>query len=271
MSQHDLPSCDVGAGTILRGLSEFNGHFDAILCDIWGVLHNGATPHPDAWKALVRARDEGISVILVSNAPRPGDVVARSLREMGIPSQAFDDIITSGDLARDYLAAQASASIYHLGPDQNQITFEGLSVSNVGIEAADLILCTDLINEDRDTPEDYRELLGRAAERGLRLICANPDITVERGQKQVYCAGAIARLYEQIGGITVYFGKPHKAIYEKALQIVAVMKGKDIRRSRILCIGDGLHTEFCLNNVFIPLRGRDLAGRWRFVLRGLWL
>lgn len=244
MTRHELTAAadDAAAGIrVIAGLSAIVPDYDVILCDIWGVLHDGATAHPQAWRALAAARDQGIAVVLMSNAPRPGAVVAEGLRRMGIPDRAFDGIVTSGDLTRDFLAGRPGTPVFHLGPSRDLVTFAGLDIELTGMDRAGLLVCTDLRDEYHETPEDYRDLLVRAVAMQLPLLCANPDITVERGDRQVHCAGAIARLYEEIGGATLYFGKPHLPIYQAALKLSSGISRAGA--GRVLCIGDALHTD----------------------------
>jgi HAD superfamily hydrolase (TIGR01459 family) len=180
---------------------------------------------------------------MISNAPRPGPVVSKQIEGYGVPQEAYDDVVASGDVTRDELLARPGAKIFHLGPQRDMPNYEGLDVTLVDFEAADLIVCTGPFSDENDKPEEYRGLLERAKARGLLLICANPDIVVERGDRLVWCAGAIAAIYDEIGGRTIYAGKPHPPIYKMALKRTSVLRGKEVDRSRVLAIGDGIRTD----------------------------
>lgn len=231
------------APPVIAGLSSMISRYDLLLCDLWGVMHDGVAAFPGANDALIRARAAGATVIMISNAPRPGPVVAAQIGAYGVPGEAYDDVIASGDVTRDELQLRPGARLFHLGPSRDLPNYEGLNVTLVDFEAADLIVCTGPFNDEDDKPEDYRELFERAKARGLTLICANPDIVVERGDRLVWCAGALAAIYDDIGGHTVYAGKPHAPIYHMALARAAALRGKAVDRSRVLAIGDGIRTD----------------------------
>lgn len=231
------------APPVIAGLASVISRYDLLLCDLWGVMHNGMAAFPGANDALVRAREAGTTVIMISNAPRPGPVVARQTEGYGVPKAAYDDIVASGDVTREELLARPGAKIFHLGPQRDLPNYEGLDVNLTDFEAADLIVCTGPFNDETDKPEDYRGLFERAKARGLPLICANPDIVVERGERLVWCAGALAAIYDEIGGRTIYTGKPHSHIYRTALKRAAALRGREVDRSRVLAIGDGVRTD----------------------------
>ncbi len=205
----------------LQGLAEVADRYDLILCDVWGVLHDGQTAHGAAGEALIRFRDlpgaRPRRVVLVSNAPRPGDGVGRILDRFGVPREAYDAILTSGDLTHDLIAARPGARIRHLGPERDLGIFQGLDLSLVPETEADLVVCTGLFDDRSETPDDYRPELERLAARGLTMICANPDLVVESGNRLIPCAGLLAAAYAEIGGPVVYAGKPHRPVYEAAL------------------------------------------------------
>ena len=217
--------------------------YDALLTDVWGVVHNGHAAFPEACEALMRFRGQGGTVMLISNAPRPGAGVVRLLDKLGVPRDAFDDITTSGDVTRCFLSARRGSTAFHLGPGRDRGIFEGLDIAIGSVEAADYVVCTGLFDDDVETPEDYRDLLGRLRERGLLMVCANPDLVVERGDRLVYCAGAIAELYAVLGGEVYFAGKPHPTIYEQALGRIAAARGQGPPLARVLAIGDSVRTD----------------------------
>jgi len=217
--------------------------YDVLLCDVWGVVHNSIVASPEAYDALSRFRARGGAVVLITNAPRPAGVVQAQLDKMGVPHHAYDSIVTSGDLSRAVISQRAGQSLYHIGPERDLLMFDGLDVSFAPEEAADYIVCTGLFNDEGETPEDYRASLERARARGLFMLCANPDIVVERGTKLIYCAGAVAERYETMGGEVLYAGKPHPPVYEEALRRAAKALGRETPHSRVLAIGDSLRTD----------------------------
>jgi len=229
---------------IVSGLREIAGGYDALVCDVWGVLHNGAQVHAAAAEALARFRASFGPVILLSNAPRPVVDVLQRFAELGVPPDCYDAIVTSGAAARADLAKRAETgrlAIYHLGPERDRGVFEGLAIDCVEPDKAGVVLCTGLIDDEIETPDDYRDSLESLHARGLIMLCANPDIVVQRGGKLVYCAGALARAYEAIGGTVVYYGKPHPAIYAPVLAEARRAAGREIGKP--LAIGDGLETD----------------------------
>ena len=194
------------------------GDYDVALCDVWGVVHNGVVAAPEACDALTRFRERGGTVVLITNAPRPGERVARTILDrLGVPSAAYDGIISSGDVTRALIAARAGARVFHIGPERDLPLFDGLDSPMAPLERADYVVCSGLLDDTVETPRDYEELVARMHARALPMICANPDVVVERGDKLVYCAGAIADLYAAAGGDVVYAGKPYRPIYEQAL------------------------------------------------------
>lgn len=216
---------------------------DAWISDIWGVIHNGATAFPAAFEACERFRRDGGTVVLVTNAPFPGDEVAALLDRMGVSRDAWDRIVSSGDVTRALIDAWRGRPIYHLGPDRYLGLFKGLDVTFSDEAAAEAVVCTGLFRDEEETPADYTTQLERLAKRKVPLICVNPDIIVERGHKIVYCAGALAEAYAAIGGPVSYAGKPHLPIYEKAMAAIVDVRGAAVSRERILAIGDGLRTD----------------------------
>ena len=233
----------ISAPPLLAGLSVLADRYDLLLCDIWGVLHDGEAAHPAACAALRTFRARGGTVVLVSNAPRPGAAVVEQLAEFGVPDGVFDAIVASGDVTRGLLAARPGVRLFHIGPDRDLPLFEGLDVRRVPLGEAELALCTGPWDDEVETAEDYRALLGALLARRLTLICGNPDVVVERGGRLVTCAGAIADLYAEMGGDTVYAGKPHPPIYREALARAEALRGAALDRTRVLAIGDSVRTD----------------------------
>lgn len=225
-------------GGRVAGLKQLADGYDAVMCDVWGVLHNGVAAFPGAVSALLAFRDQGKQVILITNAPRPADPIRRQLKLLDVPDSAYDDLVTSGDVTRAVIAARPGARLFHIGPERDLSFYDGLDITLSDEAGADLVGCTGLFDDTVETPEDYRPLLARLAARRLTMVCANPDIVVERGTTLVYCAGAIAELYAGIGAEVILVGKPHAPIYEAARARLA--GGPD---ARVLAIGDGLRTD----------------------------
>ncbi len=228
---------------ILSSIAGLAGSYSVWLCDIWGVMHNGETPFPDAVHACLRFRAEGGLVLLLSNSPRPSEPVMSQLNGIGVPDTAYDAIVTSGDATRNLMSEKPGQRVFHLGPERDRPLFEGLDVKLVDLEEAEYVLLSGLYDDLSETPDDYADLLAQIKLRGLAMICANPDLQVERGSRLIYCAGALGAAYEKIGGEVVYPGKPHKPIYDLALARIAGLKGAKVPRGEILCIGDGLRTD----------------------------
>jgi HAD superfamily hydrolase (TIGR01459 family) len=222
-------------------LSAIIQDYDLILCDIWGVLHNGRSPWPTADDALSRARAQNIPVILISNSPRPEADVLYQLDMIGVRGEAFDAIVTSGDVTRDYVRNHyKNKPISHFGPGWDASFFHQLDNPLVSDKQARAVVCTGLDEERYDTLEEHRPRLQAMRDFGLPLICANPDTIVEVGDSLIYCAGALAELYEEMGGETVYLGKPHAPIYQAALKKAEKLKGASFEPSCILTIGDSI-------------------------------
>ena len=227
----------------LPGLSALAGRYDALLSDVWGVVHNGRESFPVACEALARWRESVGPVVLISNAARPAAEVGAQLDGLGVPRAAWSALVTSGDVTRVLLAERAPGPAYWLGPEWNASLHAGLGLQFVPLEAARFIVCTGPVNDDVETPEDYRALLTAAAARALPMICANPDKVVQRGDRLIYCGGALAELYETLGGTTIMAGKPHAPIYAAALAKARELAGAPTPTSRVLAIGDGIGTD----------------------------
>lgn len=226
----------------IASLAQLEGRYPAILCDVWGVIHNGVQSFAEPNRALAEARSRGIAVVLLTNSPRRHDGVEAQIRSLGVPDEAWDRIVTSGDVTRD-LIAEGPRRVFHIGSGRDYSIFDGLDVELVEEFEADAVVCTGLFDDDSETPADYAELLARLRARNLPFVCANPDIMVERGDKVVWCAGAIARDFAQLGGRTLIAGKPHAPIYAAALKAASDIVGRDIAHNEALCIGDGVMTD----------------------------
>ena len=225
-------------------LSDVVDGVDVVLSDIWGVVHNGLEAFPEACEALHIYRRRGGAVILITNAPRPADSVQRQLRKLGIADDTYDAIVSSGDLTRHYVANHPGRKMYWLGPERDGSIYRGLNAVLAPLEQADYLVCTGLLDDETETAEDYRPMMLKARERNLPFICANPDIVVERGDRLIYCAGAIAELYRELGGEVIYYGKPHRPIYERAMELAAEQRqGQPVRPERVLAIGDSVRTD----------------------------
>lgn len=226
-----------------EGLRELVGGVDVVLSDIWGVVHNGLESFPEACEALHTYRTRGGTVILITNAPRPADSVQRQLRKLGVPDETYDAIVSSGDLTRLYVAEHPGRKMFWLGPERDNSIYRGLDAVTAPLEEADYIVCTGLYDDETETAEDYRGMMLKARERKLTLVCANPDIVVERGDRLIYCAGAIAELYRELGGEVIFYGKPHRPIYQRAMALAGERQGYQIDRKKVLAIGDSVRTD----------------------------
>ncbi|MEH2515106.1 HAD superfamily hydrolase (TIGR01459 family) [Bradyrhizobium sp. AZCC 1610] len=224
----------------LRGL--VNG-VEVILSDIWGVVHNGLEAFPEACEALHTYRQRGGTVILITNAPRPADSVQRQLRKFGVADETYDAIVSSGDLTRNFVADHPGKRMFWIGPERDSSIHRGLDAAMAPLEQADYIVCTGLFDDEIESAEDYRAMMLQAREHKLPLVCANPDIVVERGDRLIYCAGAIAELYRELGGEVIFYGKPHRPIYERAMALAAERRGQPTSLDRVLAIGDSVRTD----------------------------
>ena len=246
---------------IIPSISAVASGTRAWLVDIWGVMHNGVAPFLPAAEATTAFRKEGGIVLLVSNAPRPASSVIAQISGIGVPRDAYDSVVSSGDVCREMMLQVKDRQLHHLGPDRDRPIFDGLPLTFVDALSADVVVCTGLLDDNTETAETYRPLLEKLLAKRTPMICANPDLTVERGNRIVYCAGAIAQLYEQIGGEVTYAGKPHLPIYGMAFATIAKIAGKPVPREAVLAIGDGLRTD---------IAGADIAGiRSVFIASGV--
>jgi HAD superfamily hydrolase (TIGR01459 family) len=230
------------APAMIDSLDELVAPYALVLCDVWGVVHNGVSAFREATSALRRARAAGKAVVLVTNAPRPHGPVERQLASLGVPDDSWDRVVTSGDVTRD-LIRSGPRKIFHIGPDRDLSIYDGIDVELVEEFEASGVVCTGLFDDMTETPEDYSDLLQRLRARDLPFVCANPDIAVERGNQLIWCAGALARDYGLLGGRTIIAGKPHRPIYEKALELASEVLGRSVGVRDALAIGDGMLTD----------------------------
>jgi len=207
------------------------------------VLHNGIEPFAPAAAACRQFRASGGIVLLLSNAPRPHGAVIDQMRDIGVPDDAWDVVVTSGDLTRRLIAERQGTPLFHLGPPRDQAIFDGLDVTFASPSEASFVICSGYYNDDVETPADYADMLAGFKANDALMVCANPDIVVERGDRLVYCAGALAEAYEKIGGRVIYAGKPHLPAYAMAMEAITRVKGRAVDRDRVLAIGDGLRTD----------------------------
>jgi HAD superfamily hydrolase (TIGR01459 family) len=228
---------------ILESFAPLARDYDVLLCDVWGVVHNGVVAFAPACEALSRFRAGGGTVILITNAPRPADSVQRQLHRLGVADETYDAIVSSGDLTRHFVADHAGQKVFWLGPARDNSIYRGLDPVLAPLEQADYIVCTGPFDDETESAEDYRAMMMQAQARKLPLICANPDIVVERGDRLVYCAGAIAELYRELGGEVIFYGKPHRPIYERAMALAAERHGQATPLNRVLAIGDSVRTD----------------------------
>ena len=239
----------------IRRLSELVDKLDLVICDLWGVMHNGVTANADAIDGLLKLRENGVETVFLSNAPRPRYHVRNQLLAMGMPAQLTDRIVTSGGLARDAVRADFhGAKLYHLGPSNDHNTVEGLPVDLVDHPGkADVILATDLDFRDIDK---HRKHLSGARDRSVPLLCANPDRVVHVGENLYVCAGAVADLYADMGGTVEWFGKPMPEALQSCIGEVGL---PGIANDRVLMIGDSLQTD---------IAGADAAGFLSLLIAG---
>ena len=245
--------------------------YDVLLCDVWGVVHNGVAAFPNACDALTRARAGGARVVFITNAPRPSEVVSGQLGKLHVPREAYDAIVSSGDVTRGVMQQRAGQSFFHLGPERDRSIFAGLDAKFSALESADYVVCSGLVDDDVDKPEDYRARLEIMLKRRLFMLCGNPDVVVERGDKLVYCAGSIADLYAAMGGEVLYAGKPYRPIYDMALAKAEAAAARKVPLKRVLAIGDSVRTDLTgartagVDFLFVTsgIHAEELGGRER--------
>jgi HAD superfamily hydrolase (TIGR01459 family) len=243
--------------------------YDVLLCDVWGVVHNGVAATAESCAALVKFRGQGGTVVLITNAPRPGEFVQSFIDNLRVPRDAYDGIVSSGDVTRSLVAERGGTRVFHVGPERDLPIYEGLNVELVPIERADFTVCSGLYDDTRETPQDYVKLVDEMHNRKLPMICANPDVVVERGDHLVYCAGAIADLYAHSGGDVIYAGKPYRPIYEQAIARAQALRGRAVDHARVMAIGDSVRTDlkgaaaFSIDSLFLTagIHAQELGGR----------
>lgn len=229
--------------TFIDRFSAISGRYDAVICDVWGVLHNGIKVTPAANVALAAARQRGLAVVMLTNAPRMPDEIARFIAHLGGTDDAWDAIVSSGGTTRRLMAENGARPFHHIGPTRDVSIFSGLAAVSTTLDAAEYVLCSGLFDDETETAEDYRPQLETMLTRKMTMICANPDIVVERGHRLVPCGGAIADLYEKMGGPVTWVGKPHALVYDYALKDIEARLGRPVDKARILAIGDALRTD----------------------------
>ncbi|MEE9346800.1 MAG: TIGR01459 family HAD-type hydrolase [Robiginitomaculum sp.] len=227
----------------LGGLGQIAHDYDVLVCDIWGVIHNGREPFFEACEAVARFRENNGTVIFVTNSPRPSRAIPEQLAAIRVPDNLYDAIVTSGDATIDELSRRAPGPVFRLGPERDNGLYGGLELNFSDMDGAAFISCTGLFEDETETPDDYTELLGAARERNLPMVCANPDVRVKRGDSMIYCGGALAKLYEDMGGEVIYAGKPHPPIYRLSRAWMDEALGYVPNPSRVLAIGDNIHTD----------------------------
>jgi HAD superfamily hydrolase (TIGR01459 family) len=243
--------------------------YDVLFSDVWGVVHNGIAAYQEACEALKTFRRRGGTVVLITNAPRPGFAVQRILDRLSVPRDAYDAITSSGDVTRGIVESRLADNVFHLGPERDHSIFDGLDVKFSPLESANYVVCSGLFDDTIETPDSYRDMLALMRTRSQFMVCANPDIVVERGDTLVYCAGALADAYAALGGEALYCGKPHAPIYEVALATAQKARGAVVPRNRVLAIGDSVRTDlkgaaaFGIDSLFITsgIHAEEYGGR----------
>ena len=243
---------------LISSIAPFAASSDLWFVDIWGVMHNGVRPFASSVAACEAFRKQGGTLLLVTNSPRPHESVARQLDSIGVARSAYDGIVSSGDVSRSLIDAWAGRRILHIGPERDLPIFVGLrAVPGASADDAEVAVCTGLFDDETETPESYSALLQKLKARNVPMICANPDLKVERGGRIIYCAGAIAAAYVALGGTVSYAGKPFRPIYDLALRTGSELRGREVSKDRVLAIGDGV--------------GTDIAGAANFGVRSVFI
>ena len=246
---------------VLTSVSDLATTSEAWLVDVWGVIHNGVAAFESSGNACAAYRQQGGYVVLLTNAPRPAEAVVEQLDRIGVRRDAYDAVLTSGDVTRGLVKAWSDKPLCHIGPERDLGIFEDLGTKFTTTLDAEIVVCTGLMDDETETPDDYANTLAGFKRRNLVMLCANPDLKVERGDRIVYCAGAIAQAYEQLGGEVVYSGKPYLPIYDLALGMIRDGLGRDVPKDRVLAVGDGLLTD---------IKGASAAGiRSLFIASGI--
>lgn len=231
------------APQIISGLSEIADQYDALLCDVWGVVHDGRRPFEASVAALQKFREIRGPVVLITNSPRPSSEIPGQFTQVGVPMDCQDAIITSGEVTRAELRARAPGPVYIIGPDRDLPLYDGMGLETAQLEEAAFVSCTGLFDDFNETPDMYAGVMRRMLSRDLVMVCANPDIVVMVGDRKIWCSGALAQMYTRMGGRVVMAGKPHAPIYDICLAEVNRLTGRDVPKSRILAVGDGMGTD----------------------------
>lgn len=243
---------------LISSIAPFAASSDLWFVDIWGVMHNGVRPFASSVAACEAFRKQGGTALLVTNSPRPHESVARQLDSIGVARSAYDGIVSSGDVSRSLIDAWAGRRILHIGPERDLPIFVGLrAVPGASADDAEVAVCTGLFDDESETPDNYSALLQTLKARNVPMICANPDLKVERGGRIIYCAGAIAAAYVALGGTVNYAGKPFRPIYDLALRTGSELRRGEVSKDRVLAIGDGV--------------GTDIAGASNFGIRSVFI
>ena len=237
------------APRIISGLHEIADRYDVVLSDVWGVVHNGKRAFPEPCRTLARFREKGGTVVLITNAPRPNGPIRAQLAELGVPREAYDDLVTSGDSTVALIAERGEGPFYHIGPERDHALIDEVRIKTgrtpalADLDRAAHVICSGLFDDATETPDHYEATYATMCKRGLEMICANPDVVVHVGDRLIYCAGALAERYAALGGTVHFAGKPHAPIYDLALALAAERRGSAIDAARVLAIGDGMHTD----------------------------
>jgi HAD superfamily hydrolase (TIGR01459 family) len=232
------------APPILTNAGPLLARYDAVFCDVWGVMHNGRAAYAESGEALARFRAAGGTVVLVSNAPVPEAGVVRVLERTGVRRDAWDAIVSSGDIALAHIAEKGYQRLHRIGPARrDSALFTNLPGPHATLAEAEAIVCTGLVDDANHTVDTYRDLIEEGVARALPFVCANPDLVVDVGDKRYLCAGSLAAEYERVGGAVFWAGKPHPSAYDTALKRAAALRGAEPDRRRILAIGDAVRTD----------------------------
>ena len=229
---------------ILSRIDEVSGNYEALIVDLWGCYHDGLRPYAAAVEALQAYRRRGGIVVLLTNAPRPAPYVQDFLDRMGAPRDSYDAIMSSGHACQRAMASGAYGRAFHyVGPDRDRHMLGDIGLEDVPADRAEALLCTGLADDSADPRIAYAGSIKAWRDRGLPMLCANPDIHVDRGEERLWCAGALARAYEEAGGRVIWFGKPHAPTYDETFALLTEIARREIARERVLAVGDGIHTD----------------------------
>ena len=216
----------------LNHLSDIYENYDTFVIDLWGVIHNGVMLNPNAIDVIDNLSNNSKKIVFLSNAPRPSSKVINFLLKMKMDKKYLTNVMTSGEAAMYAINKnQFGKTFFHLGPPRDNSVFEKVKNNQVNLESCDFILCTGLFDEHENDLNYYKKFLENQISK--KLICTNPDLTVHRGNVEELCAGSVAKVFEELGGEVVYFGKPHKEVYNMCFNA----------DEKVLAIGDNLRTD----------------------------